>query len=159
MGTNRLSLKRQYQPSVSRPSHARDTSTKSTKSALQRVFPTAQAYLTNVEGQLAPLTQAYILYCFCSALLPPCPDPVDDPRVPLATITVRKDNCQILKVCDWDRRKIAITLPNLEYWLSIFPYGRQLQNCLSQFCCNPFSLREFLAGTTTNATFANIGNI
>ncbi len=119
----------------------------------------AKEYLNNVLDQLQGLMSAYVVYCFCSALLPPCPDPVDDPRVPLATITVRKDNCQILKVCDWDRRKVAITLPNLEYWLSILPYERQLLNCLSQFCCNPLSLREFLAGTPTNATFANLANM
>lgn len=124
-----------------------------------RQFQTAQAYLTYVEGQFAPLSQAYISYCFCSALLPPCPGPVNDPRVPLATITVRKDNCQILKVCDWDRRKIAITFPNLEYWLSILPYGRQLLHCVNQFCCNPLFLREFVSGTTTNAAFANLGNM
>ncbi len=123
-------------------------------------FQTAQDYFNALENELLnPLRVEFILYCFCSALLPPCPDPVDDPRVPLATITVRKDNCQILKVCDWDRRKIAITLPNLEYWLSILPYGRQLLQCLNQFCCDPLSLREFLAGTTRNTAFANIANM
>jgi hypothetical protein len=122
-------------------------------------IPTPQLYLTEVESQLGPLWFEQIFYCFCSTLLPPCPGPVDDPRVPLATITVRKDSCQILQVCDWNARKIAITLPSLEYWLSILPYGRQLLECLKQLCCRPFEAGEFTAGATKLAGFATLGNI
>jgi hypothetical protein len=119
---------------------------------------TAKDYCSFVYQQLNSIALEYLLYCFCSALLPPCPEPVDDPRVPLATITVRKDNCQILRVCDWDTRKIAITLPTLEYWLSILPYWQKLRECLTLLCCNPFEL----LGTgprTTETGFLNIGDI
>lgn len=120
---------------------------------------TAQQYLTEVESQLAPILFAQISYCFCSTLLPPCPEPVNDPRVPLATITIRKDSCQILQVCDWNARKIAITLPSLEYWLSILPYGRQLLECLKELCCRPIEAGLFGARTTATSAFANLGNI
>src|SRR5207247_7190771 len=101
----------------------------------------------------------YIQYCVCSALLPQCPGQVDDPRVPLATITVKRSPCQILRVCDWDPRRFVITFPTLGYWLwpigwspgggnsqpseSIFARFREV---IAEMCCGLFARRDQLVG-------------
>lgn len=76
-----------------------------------------------------------LLACFCSALLPPCPEPADDLRVPLAVLHVAPD-CRVNSICNWTTlRKFATTLPNLQYWLSALPFGRALRELLEAFCC------------------------
>lgn len=79
--------------------------------------------------------------CLCSALLPPCPGPVDDDCIPLATVTVSKSDCTLLRVCNWSAaRKLATTMPALQYWLSILPFGRYLRALIEEVCCtNPFA--------------------
>ena len=77
-----------------------------------------------------------LLACLCSVLLPPCPAPADDNCVPLATVTVRRKDCQILQVCNWTvHRKFATTFPNLQYWLSILPFVRELRELMERVCC------------------------
>jgi len=92
-------------------------------------------YRARVIHMLASRTGNYLRYCACSALLPPCPEPVADPRVPLATITIRKRDCKILSICNWGQRRLALTVPSLQYWLSFLPFGRQLQELLAGLCC------------------------
>jgi len=66
-----------------------------------------------------------------------------DDCVPLATVTVRRNDCRIVKVCNWGPRKFAITLPNLGYWLSVFtPYAQVLHRAIDRICCRPLQLRE-----------------
>lgn len=88
-----------------------------------------------VQTILAPIGAAYILYCFCSSFLPPCPPPVEDPRVPLAVVTVRKDKCRVVRICNIGVRKFATTFPNLQYWLSPLPFVRNLRRVLERLCC------------------------
>jgi len=90
----------------------------------------------------------YIRDCFCAALLPPCPCPVQDASVPLATITISKKNgaCQIVSICNLDARKFATTFPNLAYWLSFLPTVRDLRQAIDQICCQPLPLREVKFG-------------
>lgn len=77
-----------------------------------------------------------LLDCLCSVLLPPCPAPAEDNCVPLATVTIRKRDCRILRVCNWTtHRKFATTFPNLQYWLSWLPYGRLLRDLIERICC------------------------
>ena len=93
--------------------------------------------------QLVVLLWEFLQYCFCSSLLPPCPEPVTTDCVPLATITVRRRDCRILKVCNWGPRKFAITLPNLGYWLSFLnPFVQFLRDAIVRLCCAPLPLRE-----------------
>lgn len=61
--------------------------------------------------------------CLCSALMPPCPGPVTDVRVPLATITVNRSPCSLVSVCEWDVRRFVVTWPAVGYWLSGFGYS------------------------------------
>ena len=88
-------------------------------------------------SQLVTLGEELLPSCFCSALLPPCPGPVTNDCVPLATITVRRRDCRIVQVCNLSVRKFAITLPNLGYWLSIFaPFTEFLHKVFETICCS-----------------------
>lgn len=97
---------------------------------------------------LAPVAAEYIRYCFCAALLPPCPAPVEDPRVPLAAVTVRRDDCRVVRVCNLSYRKFVTTFPNLQYWFSFIPFVRQLRVLLERICCREFEQRR--PGSTLN---------
>jgi hypothetical protein len=103
---------------------------------------TSAQYRLAVLLQLAPILGEYLRSCLCSALLPPCPPPTDDSRVPLATITIRKRDCKIMRVCNVGPRKFLTTFPNLQYWLSVLPFVRQLRRLLDQVCCRPFRALE-----------------
>ena len=71
---------------------------------------------------LGPTLEA-MLHCICTNVLPPCPAP-EDPRVPLAVVTIRRRDCHVVKVCNWTPlRRHVVTLPTLGYWLGWFPLG------------------------------------
>ena len=99
---------------------------------------TPEQYWTAVLTQIAPILAEYIRSCACSALLPPCPDPAASNCVPLATITIRKRDCKIMRVCNWSVRKFVTTFPNLQYWLSFLPFVRSLRQAIEIGCCRPF---------------------
>jgi hypothetical protein len=118
---------------------------------------TPAQYRVGVLVQLAPILGEYLRACLCSALLPPCPDPVGDNCVPLATITIRKRDCKILRVCNWSQRKFATTFSNLQYWFSFLPFARTLRQAIDRVCCRPFRGLEsgqFSAGARTDKRFA-----
>ena len=98
---------------------------------------TPEQYVQAVVVPLAPVVGEYIRSCLCSALLPPCPDPVASNCVPLATITIRKRDCKIMRVCNWSQRKFATTFPNLQYWFSFLPFTRLLREAIESVCCRP----------------------
>lgn len=75
--------------------------------------------------------------CICSALLPPCPDDCCDACVPLATLTVRSADLQVLDVCNWSSRKFAVTVPMLGYWLGWLPFTETIRQTISRLCCPP----------------------
>jgi hypothetical protein len=93
-----------------------------------------------IGNDVGQLILEYFQYCFCSALLPPCPAAATDDCVPLATITVsrKNGNCNITRVCNIDARKFLVDMPNLGYWLSWIPFGSGLRNLFSSLCCKPF---------------------
>jgi hypothetical protein len=106
----------------------------------------AQALAGNAAYQttLAALTEvgaALIRKCLCAALLPPCPAPAPTDCVPLATVTVTNGTCRVVSVCNIGARKFLVTLPNLQYWLSLFTTSvngmSPLQAALEAFCCPP----------------------
>lgn len=96
---------------------------------------TPAQYQLQIVKEATKLLARFLQDCFCSALLPPCPAPVDDDRVYLATITVRRKDCRILEICNWDQRHFAITWPMIRYWLSPLPFGRQLKAAIAKICC------------------------
>jgi hypothetical protein len=92
----------------------------------------------------ALLALEQLFACICSALLPPCPRPALDDRIPLAVVTVRRSSCKVLRVCNWTPlRKILVTWPNVLYWLSVIPLAEPLREALHFMCCELFGLRRF----------------
>jgi len=93
-----------------------------------------------IGNDVGQLVVEYLQYCFCSALLPPCPAPAADDCVPLAAITVsRKDGkCTITRVCNIEARKFLVDMPNLGYWLSWIPFGAGLRRIFKTLCCSAF---------------------
>jgi hypothetical protein len=76
--------------------------------------------------------------CLCSGLIPPCPQPMDDDCVPLARVTVNcKNGCRVVRVCNWENRRIVPTLPGLEYWLEGFVRNSGITEFLVKICCRP----------------------
>jgi hypothetical protein len=85
-----------------------------------------------------------VLACFCSALLPPCPEAFPHGCVPLASIRVAGESCKVLSICNWTiHRKFATTFPALQYWLSILPFGVELRRLIDKICCFEISVPEF----------------
>jgi hypothetical protein len=75
----------------------------------------------NVKECFDKLLDEAMRECVCSAWLPPCPEPVEENCVPLATITVNcKGGCHIVRVCNWENRRIVPTVPGLSYWFGDF---------------------------------------
>jgi hypothetical protein len=82
-----------------------------------------------------------LIACICSGLLPQCPGPVEDARIPLAVVTVRGRDCRIVSVCNWTpHRRIALTWPTMAYWFSWIPLFGTLRTGLHALCCNLFGL-------------------
>ncbi len=95
-----------------------------------RQWQQAQNEITAIGGE-------YAHHCLCSALLPPCPDPVLSDCVPLATVKLRKTalGCEILSLCNWGPRRFVVTFPHLGYWLSPFNVLETLRHSLESLCC------------------------
>ena len=101
--------------------------------------------MDEVGQQAFILLYKLLISCLCYAVLPPCPEPTHETRVPLATITVSCGTCRVIRVCNWTTlRKFVTTFPNLQYWLSWLPYGRQLRQYLEYLCCDLAGLRDKL---------------
>lgn len=86
--------------------------------------------------------------CLCAALLPPCPEPALADCVPLATVTVRRNPCRVIRICNLSARRFLVTFPNLEYWLSWIPLvvgqvsqAPSLRQLLERMCCTPIEHR------------------
>jgi len=87
-------------------------------------------------GLLTLVWMNAVFACWCSALLPPCPQPSPDSRVPIATLDVSDNPCRVLSICNWTHhRKIAVSFPALQYWLDLLPVGTWLRCLLEQSCC------------------------
>jgi hypothetical protein len=85
-------------------------------------------------GQLDATLFELIAECFCSALLPGCPEPAADNCVPLAVVKVRSRDCRVLEICNWEERKLLITWTTVGYWLSWLPWHK-LRESIAQLCC------------------------
>lgn len=70
----------------------------------------------------------------CSLLLPPLADPGDD-CVVLATITVRRSDCKIIRICNLENRDIAITWPTVRYLMSAVGIEQTVRKALAGLCC------------------------
>lgn len=122
-----------------------------------------------IEKQLSIIGAEYVRYCICAAFLPPCPEIVCDPRVPIASVTIRREadgSCTIVRVCNLGVRKFVTTFLSLGYWLSFLtPVLRLIRRVLELLCCKEFSFQlsnRGLSNTgvagTPNVTAANISS-
>jgi hypothetical protein len=100
--------------------------------------------------------------CFCAALLPPCPETAETDCVPLATITVKRRPCTVVKVCNLSARKFLITIPTIQYWLSFFTLFTDvsIRDFFEKICCTDLE-RWMQDYTRTNGAtlFARQGNL
>jgi hypothetical protein len=112
-----------------------------------------RAAIDEVRQSVALIGGQYLIYCICAALLPPCPPIVCDPRVPLATVTVKKDangRCRVIRICNIGPRKFVTTFVSLGYWLSFLsPLLALLRKGLEFICCQ-FRFRPQQAPANTN---------
>jgi hypothetical protein len=91
-----------------------------------------------VGAYFTPLLNEAAQDCICSALLPPCPEPVEDNCVPLATLTVNcQSGCRIVRVCNWKKRQMVPTVPGLAYWFGGFLRTAGVAEFLAELCCGP----------------------
>jgi hypothetical protein len=106
---------------------------------------------------LLAIASLVIQKCLCAALLPPCPDMSETDCVPLATITVKRRPCHVIKICNISARKFLITIPNIQYWLSFFTMFQasganafdSLRQLLERLCCT--DLERWVRGYTASA--------
>jgi hypothetical protein len=87
--------------------------------------------------QVRRLLSQYVIDCVCSNLLPPCPTDPGDDRLLLACVEVRGDS--IDRICNWEGRKLAITMPAVRHWLSAFPVETMLRRLVERLCCADYS--------------------
>jgi hypothetical protein len=85
-------------------------------------------------GHLNDLLLELFRDCFCSALLPPCPECETSDCVPLAVVTIDVDNCRVIEICNWQAREFALTLPTLYYWTSFINWDA-IKNVIARLCC------------------------
>lgn len=111
--------------------------------------PWMSTFFVPVANRITAVAAEYWVHCFCSTLLPPCPQPVDCNCIPLATVKVRRSDCRIMEVCNWGPRRHVMTFPHLEYWLS--PWGSQetLSAAIAKLCCAPFQEKVSHLPTTS----------
>ena len=103
-----------------------------------RLTPPPNAVLNPavVKTEIRRFLLDFLRDCICSALLPPCPKPVEDNCVPLATLTINcKDGCRIKSICNWKHRRLVVTFPNLEYWFEVFLRQSGLLEGIAELCC------------------------
>ena len=111
------------------------------------------------------LYRAALQECICLALLPPCPEPVEDNCVPLATVTVNcKSGCRIIRVCNWEHRRIVPTVPGLQYWFEPFLRKSGLPEALARFCCateegDQAAIHKLLGAAGSTAVFDQLQDL
>lgn len=113
--------------------------------------PNFDALYANALTILATILVDQLYNCICLAMLPPCPDPVCDDRVILATVTVSGSgsSCQVVDICNFSDRNFLVTMQSLAYWLGdITPLIRK---AISSLCCRPIK-REVQIGNQDPAT-------
>jgi hypothetical protein len=129
----------------------------------------ATAYLPSVLA-ISEVAALAVQKCLCAALLPPCPPPAMADCVPLATVTVTRQNCRVVKVCNLSARKFLVTLPNIEYWLSLLFNGSNglatLRQAIERMCCRttpdagqqpPVDAVRPMAADVSNVRMAAVG--
>ncbi|MDX8391067.1 MAG: DUF6519 domain-containing protein [Mariprofundaceae bacterium] len=93
-------------------------------------------YRDDVLKAFSALTTGLVQYlkdCFCHHLLIKCPECSDEDIIYLGSISIRGG--QVLKVCNFAKRKYVKSFPTIGYWMSILPIGRVLDIAVEKLCC------------------------
>ena len=101
------------------------------------VAGSAAVSLADWQARFARLNELWLEVfreCFCSALLPPCPECETSDCVPLAVVTIDVNNCRVIAICNWEAREFALTLPTLWYWTSFIHWGA-IKDVIAKLCC------------------------
>lgn len=84
--------------------------------------------------------------CLCENILPVMPSASEADGISIATITTLPSSssapCAIQKICNLDHRQQMITLPLLQYWVSIVP---SFWAALEKKCCIPENAYAFMS--------------
>jgi len=96
------------------------------------------APISGVQQNLGPIIRELFRECFCSTLLPPCPEPAEENCVPIATLTLNcKGGCRVVRICNLEHRRTVVTFPILGYFLEPFLKQLRLPELLTRLCCAP----------------------
>ncbi len=124
-------------------------------------LPPADAHVANhfvvdAKNNFGALLREILRECICSALLPPCVGPAEENCVPIATLTLNcKDGCRVVRICNWEGRRIVIGFPTLEYWFEALALHSGLTTALVNFCCGRQEIDPHLmAGDPVGALLA-----
>jgi hypothetical protein len=100
-------------------------------------LPNATTPVSVVQQYFRAIVLEMFQACLCSALLPACPPPAEDNCVPIATLTIncKGGGCHIVKVCNWEHRRLVIGFPTLEYWFGALLTQSGLPQALERLCC------------------------
>jgi hypothetical protein len=96
---------------------------------------TAMQALNQTAVSIADVAGLALQKCLCAALLPPCPEPSQNDCVPIATVTVKRGECRVVRICNIGARRFLVTWPNIGYWLSLFINRNPLTPVLEKLCC------------------------
>jgi len=99
-------------------------------------LPQPNVTIAPVRNDLGLLLRELLRECICSALLPPSPGPADENCVPIATLTLNcKDGCRVVRICNWEGRRIVVGFPTIEYWFEALLTHSGFSDALVNLCC------------------------
>src|SRR5262249_41745438 len=102
-------------------------------------LPDATTPIAVVQQYFRAILLEMLQRCPSPALSPACPPPAEDNCVPMATLTIncQGGGCHIVKVCNWEHRRLVIGFPTLEYWFGAALTQAGLPQALEKLCCEP----------------------
>jgi hypothetical protein len=104
------------------------------------------ALMDTAQIEFAAIASDLLRSCLCSSLLPPCPEPVADDRVALATVVIRRDPCSVKSICNWDVRSVVLTPNAIMYWLGLAGGTDAMRSAVERLCCGPAQQPDAAAG-------------
>jgi hypothetical protein len=84
---------------------------------------------------MTAIASSYLNNCLCSQFTVPCPTPEDDPRVPLAIVSICDDGCRVMSVCNLNIRRYVLSSATLQDLLYSSGIMQSLQSRLAGLCC------------------------
>jgi len=120
----------------------------------------SKAFVLAARASLGSLVREVLRESICSALLPPCPSQVEENCVPIATLTLNCNNgCRVVRICNWEGRRIALGFPTIEYWFEALLGHSSLTTALDNLCCGTREVNsKLIVGDPLSALLAEAVN-